>query len=179
MDTGIDLKTLHPLEVRVLLAFDPKSEITPESVTKSVGFNIGQCNQALSWLEAKTLIAETDRRTITEFEITDLGREYADRGTPEERILDHLEKSGPTAIPGLAEALSLENKDNSWSARKFRRNLNVLSLQPRRFTMTESRGNAVVSQFMESMIGLWRFSFRNVLAGLLSSAKDVMMFAST
>jgi phenylalanyl-tRNA synthetase alpha chain len=111
MDTGIDLKTLHPLEVRVLLTFDDTVDITPDAVTARVGLNTGQCNQALSWLVAKELIEETGRETITQYELTDLGREYAAQGTPEERIFDYLEAAGPTSIVTLSEELNLENKD--------------------------------------------------------------------
>lgn len=111
MDTGIDLKTLHPLEVRVLLTFDDTVDIKPDVVTAQVGLNTGQCNQALSWLVAKELISETGRETLTEFELTDLGKEYTEHGTPEERILAHLESAGPTSIPDLSAKLGLENKD--------------------------------------------------------------------
>jgi len=111
MKTAIDLKTLHPLEVRVLLAFDSSASITPDAVITRVGLNIGQCNQALSWLGAKELIEETGRETMTAFELTDLGRDYADNGTPEERIIAHLKENGPASIPELSAALSLENKD--------------------------------------------------------------------
>ncbi|MCK4513804.1 MAG: phenylalanine--tRNA ligase subunit alpha [Spirochaetaceae bacterium] len=111
MDTGIDLKTLHPLEVRVLLKFDDKIDISPDVVTSEVGLNVGQCNQALSWLLAKGLISETARETRTEFELTDLGKQYAELGTPEERIFAHLRAEGPTSIPDLVTRLELENKE--------------------------------------------------------------------
>jgi len=111
MATGIDLKTLHPLEVRVLNSFEKNEEITPASVIARTGMNVGQCNQAMSWLETKELIRETGRSSVTEFELTDLGRDYAQIGTPEERILSHVESNGPTAIPDLAAALGLPNKD--------------------------------------------------------------------
>ena len=45
------------------------------------------------------------------YELTDLGREYAEHGTPEERIVRHLDANGPARIPDLVQALGLENKD--------------------------------------------------------------------
>lgn len=111
MNSRTDIKTLHPLEVRVLLAFDDKTDITPPAIISRVGLNVGQCNQALSWLVGKELVTETARTTQVAFELTDLGRQYAQEGTPEERILAHLAGSGPASIPDLSHTLDLENKD--------------------------------------------------------------------
>ena len=109
MDTGIDLKTLHPLEVRVLLKFDDKIDITPDVVVSEVGLNVGQCNQALSWLLAKGLISETGRETHTVFELTDLGKQYAENGTPEKRIFDVVAGASATIVT-LSHELDLENR---------------------------------------------------------------------
>lgn len=105
-----DLKALHPLEVRLLREFAQGDSISTESVVSRLSFNIGQSNQALSWLEAKAFVAESKRELVVEYELTDLGRDYVERGTPEERILVELEK-GPCTIPELSANLGLENRD--------------------------------------------------------------------
>lgn len=105
------LNTLHPLEVRLLRAVAAEEVITPPAIIERLGFNQGQCNQALSWLEAKGLVAEHDRTTVTSYELTELGQRYRSEGTPEERILSLLAEGEPLRIPELSERLGLANKD--------------------------------------------------------------------
>ncbi len=111
----IDVKNLHPLEVKVLRQVTEADDITPESLVSTLGFNIGQCNQAFSWLETKGCIAEKERRTKVFYELTELGHAFADRGIPSERIYllvkGLIEKGGSLTLPDIAEALGLDNKD--------------------------------------------------------------------
>ncbi len=105
------IKELHPLEIRVLLHFGKDEPVTPERVQEELGYKPGQSNQAFSWLTAKQLIEETERRKSTEYSITDLGREYKERGTPEERVMELVCKQGSLTLPEIANKLGLENKD--------------------------------------------------------------------
>jgi len=105
------VQSLHPLEVRVLRAYGPGTLLTVDLLQKDLSFNTGQANQVFSWLKAKGLVEETSRKTLRFYELTDLGKEWAQKGTPEERLLNHLEASGPATLPELAKALSIENKD--------------------------------------------------------------------
>lgn len=57
----IDVKNLHPLEVRLLRAVKKGESITTERITDELGYKVGQCNQAFSWLSAKGCIEETKR----------------------------------------------------------------------------------------------------------------------
>ncbi len=112
MQTSEDLaKSLHPLEVRVLLGFTETHTIDAPTLETTLGYNRGQANQAISWLSQKGYIEEIERSTVTRYELTELGREYRDNGTPEERILRVLETEGPKTMPELGEALGLENRD--------------------------------------------------------------------
>ena len=108
---NIDTKSLHPLEVRVLVGTDPSSDISASILEEQLSLKLGQCNQALSWLSAKELIAETDRTAETVYEITDLGQEYRKSGTPGERIIQLIAHEGPKRLPEIAQALGLENRD--------------------------------------------------------------------
>ena len=55
MDALSVAKTLHPLEVRILLAYDPGSEIDGETLRRELHFREGQENQAFSWLLPRAL----------------------------------------------------------------------------------------------------------------------------
>jgi len=105
-------KSLHPLEIRILLSYGKGDELTIEGVERGLGFKPGNGNQALSWLAGKGLAREIRRETAVFYELTDLGRRWKENGTPEERIAALArEKPGALGLPEIAEALGLEKKD--------------------------------------------------------------------
>jgi phenylalanyl-tRNA synthetase alpha chain len=104
-------RELHPLEVKVLLRYTVKDTISHASLVSDLGYNLGQANQALSWLSAKGYAVETARVQRTLFELTDFGRECIKRGTYEQRIVDLLKADGPLPLPELARRLGIEAKD--------------------------------------------------------------------
>ncbi len=110
MDQDTLVKSLHPLEVKVLLTFGPGVPLTAGILGEKLGYKVGQANQAFSWLCTKGLARETGRSSKTVYEITDLGREQLSKGTPEENLLKALE-SGPVAMADAAQLLGLEQKD--------------------------------------------------------------------
>jgi phenylalanyl-tRNA synthetase alpha chain len=117
---GIDIqntvKNLHPLEVRIILAYKKGDELSVERVEQDLGFKPGNGNQALSWLAGKGIVSEIRRETGVFFELTDLGREWKEKGSPEERIIELVRITGDGTSPGLrlpdiAQTLALDNKD--------------------------------------------------------------------
>ena len=106
-----DLKSLHPLEIRLLRHVAKNETITTERISKELSYKLGQCNQAFSWLSAKSYIKETSRNLRTLYEITEIGREYANLGVPEVRIINLLKSKGALKMPSIAKELGLENKD--------------------------------------------------------------------
>jgi phenylalanyl-tRNA synthetase alpha chain len=105
-----DIKTLHPLEIKVLLNAD-EDDISAEKLVEKLSFKQGQCNQAFSWLAAKKLIEEKTKKQRVIYEITDIGREFCKKGTPQERIFNLIKDKGPLKLPEISAALQLENKD--------------------------------------------------------------------
>ena len=111
MDAQTIIKNLHPLEIKVLRAYTSKDELTSEKLQKELDYKEGHANQAFSWLTGKGLTEVVRKEPHTFFEITELGRKFAEHGTPEARIVKFLKEKGPHALPQIASALSLENKD--------------------------------------------------------------------
>jgi len=107
----IDVKSLHPLEIKMLRGTAPGEELTAAGMVDKLSFKLGQCNQAFSWLSAKGYLQEKERKTRVVYEITDYGRSQKTEGTDEERILALLKDKGPLKMPEIASALGLENKD--------------------------------------------------------------------
>ncbi len=105
------VKGLHPLEIRLLLGFEAEEGIDSRQAAERLGFNQGQCNQAFSWLLAKGLIEERERRRETLAELTDLGLKFKEKGTPGERLVGAVAAGGPRTLPELSAALGLEPSD--------------------------------------------------------------------
>lgn len=118
IQTTVDLKNLHPLEIRLLrFARERRGtggdrELLDAALLEgALGFNVGQANQAFSWLLAKGLVEEAKRTSATVYELTERGLEYRKTGTVEERMLALLAESGPLTLPAVAERLAIENRD--------------------------------------------------------------------
>ena len=116
IDIQNTVKNLHPLEVRILLQYKKGDELTIEKVERELGFKPGNGNQALSWLAGKGLVSEIRRETAVFYELTGLGQEWKEKGSPEERILELIRQRlnmtlERPRLPEIAEALKMENKD--------------------------------------------------------------------
>lgn len=111
MDVQSLIKSLHPLEVKVLRRYAVSDEVGIEKVEKDLGFKAGQANQALSWLLAKGFAAESGRVPRVLYELTETGQEQAAKGSPEERMIDAVRQGGPAPLPELCAKLGLEQKD--------------------------------------------------------------------
>jgi phenylalanyl-tRNA synthetase alpha chain len=107
----IDVKNLHPLEVRLLRHVAIGETITADRIIGELDYKVGQCNQAFSWLCAKGYLVEKSRTNRVLYELTDLGREQQQKGTPAQRIFTFLQSKGPQTLPALAEALQLEKSE--------------------------------------------------------------------
>ena len=107
----IDVKNLHPLEVRLLRAVKSGEDITAERIMKELDYKVGQCNQAFSWLTQKGCLAEKSRDKYVLYELTETGMGQAKSGLPVERIFNFLKENGAHTLPEIASALSLEQSD--------------------------------------------------------------------
>lgn len=111
MDIQNLIKNLHPLEIKVLLKYSPSEELTTARLQKELEYKEGHANQAFSWLSGKGILSVVRREPHTFYELTDLGVLYSKDGLPESRIIAFLEKNGPHALPEIATALGIDNKD--------------------------------------------------------------------
>ncbi|MDR1576169.1 MAG: phenylalanine--tRNA ligase subunit alpha [Treponema sp.] len=111
IDIQNTVKNLHPLEIRIILSCAKDDELTIEKVEKELGFKPGNGNQALSWLADKGLVSEIRRVTAFFYELTALGREWKEKGSPEERIIELIRIQSGLSLPDIARTLKLENRD--------------------------------------------------------------------
>ena len=111
MDIQNIIRNLHPLEIKVLLNYTEKDELTSEKLQKELEYKEGHANQAFSWLGGKGLLSVVSKTPRTFYEITDLGRVYAKDGIPEIRIINFVKENGAKTLPEIAAGISLEQKD--------------------------------------------------------------------
>ncbi|HET6484898.1 MAG TPA: phenylalanine--tRNA ligase subunit alpha [Spirochaetia bacterium] len=104
-------RELHPLEVKVLLRYPQGQEVSLARLVSDLGYNLGQANQALSWLLTKGMVAEKSRTPRVFYEIAELGREALTKGTYEQRIVELLAASGPLTLPQIAAKLEIDPKE--------------------------------------------------------------------
>ncbi len=107
----IDVKNLHPLEVKLLRHIKLSEQITADRIIAELGYKVGQCNQAFSWLVAKGCLLESGRSKKVLYELTELGKVQKANGMPVERIFTYLKDNGPHTMPEISEVLSLEKSD--------------------------------------------------------------------
>ena len=67
MDIKNTIKNLHPLEIKVLLKYSDKDELTSDKLQKELDYKEGHANQAFSWLSGKELLKEIRRTPHTFF----------------------------------------------------------------------------------------------------------------
>ncbi len=111
MPTDALMKSLHPLEVKVLLAYARGQPFGAALLEKDLAFKPGQSNQALSWLTAKGLAEEVSRQRRVAYTLTELGRQYREKGTLEERLAALLKQEGPLSLPEIASRLAVEARE--------------------------------------------------------------------
>ena len=107
----IDMKSLHPLEVRLLTSVGAESSFTVEQLEQDLGLKPGQGNQAVSWLSVKKYIRDQGRGQDTRYEITDLGKTYAEIGTPAFRIFGYVKTEGAKTLPEIAAGIGVEKSE--------------------------------------------------------------------
>ncbi|GHV19836.1 phenylalanine--tRNA ligase alpha subunit [Spirochaetia bacterium] len=110
MDIQNTVKNLHPLEIKIILHYGAGDELCIEKVEGDLGFKAGNGNQALSWLAGKEIVTEKRRETAIFYELTDLGREWKTKGTPEERIIELVRIKNDLTLPEIAKNLNIDNK---------------------------------------------------------------------
>lgn len=107
----IEIKNLHPLEIKVLRAFLPEEHLTAALLEQKLAFKEGHANQVFSWLKLKELVEEKSRTTDTFYELTELGKQYVKNGTPLMRVFRLVKEQGALSLPQIASTLGLDNKD--------------------------------------------------------------------
>jgi phenylalanyl-tRNA synthetase alpha chain len=108
---NLQVKNLHPLEVKTMLGFAGESGFSASMVEKKLALKAGNGNQALSWLKAKGIVDSIRSEKVFFYELSAVGRLWLEKGSPEERIAGLLVRKTGLTLPEIAGELELDNKD--------------------------------------------------------------------
>ena len=90
MDIPSLIDSLHPLEIKVLTAFDSKqsgSALETEQLAAATALEPSQLSMAVEWLLAKSLLM-IDKETVTSVvSLTPVGEQYYETQSPIEQVL--------------------------------------------------------------------------------------------
>lgn len=145
------LKGLHPLEIKVVLHYAPGDSLDAARLVRELGYVEGQANQAQAWLSAKGLAAETGRAGRTVYELTPLGRDWLEKGSPEERIVDFLRRGGPAAMADICKALGLEQKDAGSVFGRLSKE-GILSMTPEKLVAAAAGGESARQATLRALL---------------------------
>ncbi len=104
------LKTLHPLEMKVILNNGEGDDISASIIIEKLGFNEGQANKTIEWLNSKKIIEETCRKLNVFYKATERGLSALIAGFVEEKIINLVSRRAVFAS-NLALELDLDVKE--------------------------------------------------------------------
>ncbi|WKC78063.1 phenylalanine--tRNA ligase subunit alpha [Borreliella turdi] len=104
------IKTLHPLEIKVILNNQEKDDISASIIIEKLGFNEGQANKTIEWLNSKRIIEEIHRKLNVFYKATERGLNVLRDGFVEEKIINLVSKNA-VLVSDLALELDLDAKE--------------------------------------------------------------------
>ncbi|MHC4598318.1 MAG: phenylalanine--tRNA ligase subunit alpha [Planctomycetota bacterium] len=111
MDAEAIIETLHPLEVKVLLAFRGKGvgeSLEMFRIYHSSHITEAQCRRAVELLGARGLLEKTKEDVQLALELTDAGKRWAADGLPEVRVKRAIGAAGETTVNALQSTPGIE-----------------------------------------------------------------------
>jgi phenylalanyl-tRNA synthetase alpha chain len=102
------LESLHPLENKVLLAFDRGDTLSAPDILASSGLDEPRLDMASGWLVSKGLIQVTDESVTSLVSLTETGEEYGKKGTPEMRIITALREGKQLTVKDVIQSWGMD-----------------------------------------------------------------------
>ena len=111
MDNKFEIiKTLHPLEIKVILNYEDGDEIFALRLTNDLLYNEGQSNKTIEWLVSKGILKETFKKLNVFYRLTEKGLDALDNGLVEERIVNLISKK-TVLVSDLSLELGVDVRD--------------------------------------------------------------------
>jgi phenylalanyl-tRNA synthetase alpha chain len=109
------LESLHPLESKMLLCFATRSTLSTPDILSASGLDEPRLDMASGWLQAKGLLEVMEESVLSLVSLTETGREYLEKGTPEMRIINALREGKQFTVKDIIQTWGIEPSDVSSS----------------------------------------------------------------
>ncbi|MGC1454869.1 MAG: phenylalanine--tRNA ligase subunit alpha [Nitrospirota bacterium] len=106
------LESLHPLENKVLLSFQGEA-LSALELLKASGLDESRLDMASGWLQSKGLLEVKEESVTSLVSLTETGREYLDKGTPEMRIINALRDGKQFTVKDIIQTWGMEPSEVS------------------------------------------------------------------
>lgn len=110
MDLKETVKTLHPLETKILLFINEELFTINDMINKS-GLNEGQIRSAVNWLISKEIIRQEDKIITKKYIISEIGKEWANKELIEIAIYQYIKEHPLSSINDIMQNLNYDKKD--------------------------------------------------------------------
>jgi phenylalanyl-tRNA synthetase alpha chain len=107
------LESLHPLENKVLLSFQQGEALSAFELLKASGLDESRLDMASGWLQSKGLLEVKDESVTSLVSLTETGREYLGKGTPEMRIINALRDGQQLTVKDIIQTWGMEPSEVS------------------------------------------------------------------
>ena len=112
-DLTLLLESLHPLEHKVLLSFQQGETLSASEFLKASTLDESRLDMASGWLQSKGLLAVKDESVTSLVSLTETGREYLEKGTPEMRIINALREGKQFTVKDIIQTWGMDPSEVS------------------------------------------------------------------
>lgn len=107
------LESLHPLENKVLLCFVSRESLSAADILRSSGLDESRLDMASGWLQSKGLLNVKDESVTSFVSLTETGRDYLEKGTPEMQIIHALREGTQFTVKDVIQSWGMEPSEVS------------------------------------------------------------------
>jgi phenylalanyl-tRNA synthetase alpha chain len=107
------LASLHPLESKLLLSFEGKDALSAADIISASGLDESRLDMASGWLQTKGLLDVKDESITSSVSLTETGREYLEKGTPEMRIINALREGKQFTVKDVIQSWGMDPSEVS------------------------------------------------------------------
>ncbi len=145
------LESLHPLESKVLLCFTDQEARSAAEILSLSGLDESRLDMAAGWLQTKNLLEVRDESVTSLVSLTETGRDYLGKGTPEMRIIGALREGKQFTVKDIIQSWGMEPSEVSSATGSLKANGVIAIVQGGALELTATL-NISSYEFLQSVI---------------------------
>src|SRR5512143_1130124 len=146
------LESLHPLENKVLHCFHQGDTFSASDILKSSGLDDSRLDMASGWLQTKGLLEVKDESITSFVSLTETGREYLEKGTPEMRIINALREGKQFTVKDVIQSWGMDPTEVSSATGSLKAH-GVIQIAQGGFLVLVAGADMSGYEFLSSLIG--------------------------